>query len=606
MKKIICMKRIMSLAALVSMAVSCFGAVEAAAEGPEIVKKYYVNTAFEPTAEAPDGSWDGWTVRDDAGYPASNAGFAKGAASISGSGDNTYAAFQQTAGNGWMITKTLDAPMTGKVIFEADVNTGTVTHKTNRSLFTISQKGATGQIPLLLTSYGYFRSPKVSSAQDQVLLYPLDTENKWVHVKIELDFATGDIAYYFNGGEKATVSGDGKNTPVPASIAGDTFKTSYAYDTIKMYGGGGAALTTGLDNIQIFYEEQKQPEPEPETGRTYYIDTAFAGDGDAAWDVWSRRDNADYPAANGTIREEQGDPYASFASDGSGGWFISADSPRVFTGEVTFETRVRYSGMGAEPGYNRNLFVISDNDDGQVALINNSKSGFFKTAMSIGGSGTTSSQLMKRVTENTWHTLKATVNFDTGAVQYSVDGALITEDGNSGAPIKTMLKEHAGNFDVSKPYHTIKLYMAKGETAVTDVDYIKVYKEERLCEGSAYLVTADELGEHRRRIYHLAPGELQGVATLANTEKTPIQPVVLMGLYKNGCLVAADSARTEEPIQPGAVQEVVCGLKLDLAEGESIAPYEVKMFVWRDTESLEPLGRIPLHLTPDCADEGVN
>ena len=79
-----------------------------------------------------------------------------------------------------------------------------------------------------------------------------------------------------------------------------------------------------------------------------------------------------------------------------------------------------------------------------------------------------------------------------------------------------------------------------------------------------------------------------------------------MGLYKNGCLVAADSARTEEPIQPGAVQEVVCGLKLDLAEGESIAPYEVKMFVWRDTESLEPLGRIPLHLTPDCADEGVN
>ena len=57
--------------------------------------------------------------------------------------------------------------------------------------------------------------------------------------------------------------------------------------------------------------------------------------------------------------------------------------------------------------------------------------------------------------------------------------------GNSGAPIKTMLKEHAGNFDVSKPYHTIKLYMAKGETAVTDVDYIKVYKEERLCE--AYL-----------------------------------------------------------------------------------------------------------------------
>ena len=40
-----------------------------------------------------------------------------------------------------------------------------------------------------------------------------------------------------------------KNTPVPASIAGDTFKTSYAYDTIKMYGGGGAALTTGLDNI---------------------------------------------------------------------------------------------------------------------------------------------------------------------------------------------------------------------------------------------------------------------------------------------------------------------------------------------------------------------
>ena len=38
MKKIICMKRIMSLAALVSMAVSCFGAVEAAAEGQEIVK----------------------------------------------------------------------------------------------------------------------------------------------------------------------------------------------------------------------------------------------------------------------------------------------------------------------------------------------------------------------------------------------------------------------------------------------------------------------------------------------------------------------------------------------------------------------------------------
>ena len=59
-----------------------------------------------------------------------------------------------------MITKTLDAPMTGKVIFEADVNTGTVTHKTNRSLFTISPEGATGQIPLLLTSYGYFRSRK--------------------------------------------------------------------------------------------------------------------------------------------------------------------------------------------------------------------------------------------------------------------------------------------------------------------------------------------------------------------------------------------------------------------------------------------------------------
>ena len=60
------------------MAVSCFGAVEAAAEGPEIVKKYYVSTAFEPTAEAPDGSWDGWTVRDDAGYPASNAELCQG------------------------------------------------------------------------------------------------------------------------------------------------------------------------------------------------------------------------------------------------------------------------------------------------------------------------------------------------------------------------------------------------------------------------------------------------------------------------------------------------------------------------------------------------
>ena len=103
--------------------------------------------------------------------------------------------------------------------------------------------------------------------------------------------------------------------------------------------------------------------------------------------MWSRRDNADYPAANGTIREEQGDPYASFASDGSGGWFISADSPRVFTGEVTFETRCAMAEWGAEPGYNRNLFVISDNDDDQVALINNSKSGFFKTAMSIGATG---------------------------------------------------------------------------------------------------------------------------------------------------------------------------------------------------------------------------
>lgn len=596
MKKRTFFKKSVSFAVALAMILGCLGIVSFAVEQqPQVVKKYYVNTDFETGTE---DQWDGWVVRDDATYAEGNTGFVSEA-------DNSYASFKQTNSNGWMITKTLDAPMNGKVTFEADVNTGTATHKTSRSLFTISQKGSEGQIALLMTSYGYFLSPKVSASQNQVKLFPLDKGGEWVHVKIELDFATGEIAYYFNDGGKVTVSGDGTGAVVPTSIAGDTFKTTYAYDTIKMYGSPGAELTTGVDNIQIYYEEIKLP-PEPEAPRSYYINTEFTGTGEDAWDVWTLRDNADYPKANAEIIENDGDPYASFHSTADGGWFISAESPRIFTGEVTFETRVRYSGMGLAAEYNRNLFAISDSDDGQIALINNSKSGFFKTALSIGGPAATNSQLLKRIAEDVWCTLKTTVNFDTGSVRYNVDGVDITADGNTGAPLETDLKKMAGNFDTSKPYHTVKLYMPKGVESTTDVDYIKVYKSPVPCEGNAYLITTNEEDETvRQRLFNLVPGEIQGVATITNTEESAIQPAVLMGLYKDGVLIGVDYVQTESEIQPGDIQEVACNLTLHLEEGESIAPYELKLFVLRSLDSMEPIAETPLCLQPDCADEGI-
>ena len=90
---------------------------------------------------------------------------------------------------------------------------------------------------------------------------------------------------------------------MPASIAGDTFKTSYAYDAIKMYGSDGAELTTGLDPTYRSIMRIKNSRNLSRTRRTvkkYYVSTAFeptAEAPDGSWDGWTVRDDAGYPAS---------------------------------------------------------------------------------------------------------------------------------------------------------------------------------------------------------------------------------------------------------------------------------------------------------------------
>ena len=90
----------------------------------------------------------------------------------------------------------------------------------------------------------------------------------------------------------------------------------------------------------------------------------------------------------------------------------------------------------------------------------------------------------------------------------------------------------------------------------------------------------------------LAPGDCRGCHPCQHGENADSAGGADGPVQKTAVWLRRIPPGRRSQFSQGAVQEVVCGLKLDLAEGRAL-PYRSENVCLENTESLEPLGRIP-------------